>query len=128
MVKSNNINFDIITISETKILKDSNIVKIINIPNFSLGFTSTESTAGGTLFYIAQNLAYQNRNDLNLYKINNLESTFSEITNPKKSNIIVGCIYKHPKMDFFDIHYYLKPLKLAKDQKTVLLLGNLLSY
>ena len=125
MIKSTNINFDII--SETRILKDTNIVKNINIPNFSFEFTPTESTAGGTLLYIADHLAYQNRNDLNLYKTNNLESIFIEITNPNKSNIIVGYIYRHPKMDLFEfIHYYLNTLleKLAKEQKTAFLRGD----
>ena len=56
-----------------------------------------------------------------------MESTFIEITNPNKSNIIVGCIYRHPKLDLFEfIHYYLNPLLeiLAKEQKTVFLLGD----
>ena len=102
LIKSTNINFDIIAISETRILKDTYIVKNINIPNFSFECTPTESTAGGTLLYIADHLAYQNRKDLNLYKTNSLESTFIEITNPNKSNIIVGCIYRHPKMGLFE--------------------------
>ena len=92
-------------------------MKNVNILNFSCKFTPTESTAVGTLLYIADHLPYQKRNDLNLYKINNLELTFIEITNPNKTNIIVGCIYRHPKMDLFEfIHYYLNPLldKLAK--------------
>ena len=53
-----------------------------------------------------------------------MESTFIEITNPNKSNILVGCIYRHPKMDLFEfIHHYLKPPleKLAKEQKTFFL-------
>ena len=56
-----------------------------------------------------------------------MESTFIEITNPDKSNIIAGCIYRHPKMDLFEfINYYLNPLldKLGKEQKTVFLLGD----
>ena len=75
LTKSTNININIIATSETRILKDTNIVKNINIPNFSLDFTPTESTAGETSLYIANHLTYQNRNDLNLYKNNNLEST-----------------------------------------------------
>ena len=76
---------------------------------------------------IADHLAYQNQNDLNLYTINSLESTFIEITNPNKSNniVVVGCIYRHPKLDLFEfINYYLNPLleKLAKEQKTVFVL------
>ena len=70
--------------------------------------------------YIADHLAYQKQNDLNLYKINNLESRFIKITNPK-FNIIAGCIYRYPKVDLFEfMHYYLKPLlgKSAKEQKT----------
>ena len=38
-------------------------MKNINIPNFSFEFTPTESTAEGTLLYIADNLAYQKWND-----------------------------------------------------------------
>ena len=36
--------------------------------------------------------------DLSLNKANQLESTFIEITNSRKSSIIVGCLYKHPNM------------------------------
>ena len=72
-------------------------MKNINIPNFSFEFTPTESTAEETLLYIADNLAYQKWNDLNLYKINNLESTFIEIANTSKSNIIDECTYRHLK-------------------------------
>ena len=79
-------------------------MKNINIPNFSFEFTPTESTAGGTLLYIANHLTYQKWNGLNLYKINNLESTFIEITNTSKSNIIDGCIYRHPKMDYLNLY------------------------
>ena len=72
---------------------------------FSFEFTPTESIAGGTLLYIAIDLAYEIRNDLNLYKVKNLESTFIETTNPNKSNIIVGCIYRHPKMDLLELKH-----------------------
>ena len=127
LIKSTNINFDIIAISKTRVLKDTNIGKNINILNFSFEFTPTESTAGGTLLYIADHLIYQKQNDLNLYKINNSESTFIEITNSNNSNIIVKCIYRYSQMDLFKfIHYYLNPLldKLGKEQKTVFLLGD----
>ena len=52
LLKTTNTSFDIIAISETRILKSTNIVKNINIPNFSYEFIPTESTAGGTLLYI----------------------------------------------------------------------------
>ena len=70
------------------------------------------------MLYSVDYLAYQNGNDLNLCKNNNLESTLIEISNPNKFNIIVRCIHRHPNIDLFEfIHYYLNPLleKLAKE-------------
>ena len=120
LLKTTNTNFDIIAISETKILKNTKIVKNINIANFCYEFTPTESTARETLIYIADHLACQKRNDLTIYSKNYLESTFIEIMNPSKTNIIVGCICRHPSMDLNESnYYYLNPLleKLAKEKK-----------
>ena len=118
LLKTTNTIFDIIAISETRIRKNTNILKNINIPNFSYEFTPTESTAGGTLSYITEHLAYQKRNDLNIYLKNYLESIFNEVANLSKTNIIVGCIYRHPTTDLNEINcYYLNPLleKLTKE-------------
>ena len=68
--------------------------------NYSFEFTPTESNTGGTLLRIANYLSYKSRTDLNLNIANQLESTFIAIPNSRKSNIIVGCLYKHPSMDF----------------------------
>ena len=85
--------------------------------------------------YIANHLSYKPLQDLNIYKKNELESTFIEIMNPKKSNIIVGTIYKHPSMDLTDFNSnYVNSLleKISKEQKSVFLLGdfniNLMNY
>ena len=123
MLKTTNTNFDIIAISETRILKNTKTVKKINIPNFSYEFTPTKLIAGGTIIYIADRLAYQRRNDLTIYAKNYLESTFIEINNPSETNIIAGCIYRH--LNEFN-YYYLNPLleNLAKEKKTVFLLGD----
>ena len=59
----------------------------------------TESAAGGTLLYIINNLSYKRRNDLCIYKSTELESKFIEILSPKKTNVIMGCIYRHPHMN-----------------------------
>ena len=42
LIKSTNINIDIIAISETRVHKDTNIVRNIKSPNFSFEFTPTE--------------------------------------------------------------------------------------
>ena len=77
-------NFDIIAISETRITKQVSLLNNLNLNNYSFEFTPTETSAGGTLLYIANHLSYKCRNDLNIYKKNELESTFIEIINPKK--------------------------------------------
>ena len=74
-------------------------------------------------------------NDLKIYKSFELESTFIEICNPKKTNIVIGCIYKHPIMNINELNddYLIELLhKLSKENKTIFLLGdfniNLLNY
>ena len=112
-----NKNFDIIAITETRITKNVSIAINLNIKNYSTEFTPAESSAGGTLLYIVNHLSYKSCQDLNIYKKNELESTFIEIMNPNKSNIIVGTIYKHPSMDLTDFNSnYLSNL-LGKYQK-----------
>ena len=107
----------------------------MNLNNYSFEFTPTETSAGGTLLYIANNLLYKCRNDLNIYEQNELESTFVEIVNPKKSNIKAGVIYRHQSMDLTDFNCnYLNQLleNISKEQKSIFLLGdfnvNLLNY
>ena len=58
-----------------------------------------EANTGGTLIYIRNHLSYKTKNDLKIYKSLVLEATFTEICNPKKTYIIIGCISKHPNMN-----------------------------
>ena len=81
-----------IAISETRITKNVSLLDNLNLNNYSFEFTPTETSEGGTLLYIANHLSYKCHNDLNIYKKNELESTFIEIVNSKKPNIIVGVI------------------------------------
>ena len=64
-----------------------------------------------------------------------MEPTFIEIVNPRKSNINVGVIYRHPSMDpaDFNCNYSNKLLEnIPKEQKSIPLLGdfnvNFLNY
>ena len=63
------------------------------------------------------------------------ESRVIEIINPKKTIIVIGCIYRHPSMDLneFNNIYLSKPLDfILKENETEFLLGdfnsNLLKY
>ena len=122
-------NFDIITITETKIVKGTEPNIDIEIPNYDIHSTPTESSKGGTLIYIS-NKHSDNcipRTDLQIYKSRLLESTFIEILEPKQTNTIVGCIYKHPCMSEKEFNDdFLTPLtqKLSKENKKVYLTGD----
>ena len=62
------------------------------------------------------------RNDLKISKLAQLESTFIEKINPRKPNIIVGVIYKHPKIDVtcFNNNFLNNLLrKINEEQETV---------
>ena len=77
-------------------------IKHLSNCSFEL-FTLTEASAGGTFLYIANHLWYKRRNDLNIYKKNELESTFIELVNPRRSNIVVGVNYWHRPMDLIPL-------------------------
>ena len=118
---------DIIAISETRITKQVSLLNNLNLNNYYFEFSLTETSAGGTLLYIAYHLSYKSRNDLNIYKKSELESTFIETVNPRKSNIIVGVIYRHPSMDLNDFRCnYLNKLlvNISKELKSVFLCGD----
>ena len=84
LFKRTNKVFDIVVVTETRITKQTSLTTNINLRNYAIEFTPTESSAGGTLLYIASHLSCKPRPDLNIYKANQLESTFVEIINPKK--------------------------------------------
>ena len=72
---------------------------------------------------------------MNIYNKSLIESTFIEIVNTKQKNMIIGCIYKHPKQGTHDFNEnYILPLmdKLPREKKDILIMGdfniNLLNY
>ena len=93
LLRATNKTFDIIAISESRILKDTNLSKNIKIYNNSVEFTPTESHAGGALLYINNELSYTLRKDLCIYKSSELETIFIEIINPKKTQILSLVLY-----------------------------------
>ena len=93
-----NFEFDVIGITETRLKKNHPLCSNISLENYITEDNLTESSAGGTRLYISNKLSYKNRNDLQMYKAKQLESSFIEIINTDSPNIIVGCIYKHPSM------------------------------
>ena len=59
---------DIIAISKTRIKKQVSLLNNLDLNNYSFEFTPTETSADGTLLYIANHLSYKCCNHLNIYK------------------------------------------------------------
>ena len=83
---------------------------------------------GGISYISIRDILKKNRPEFAIYKPKNLESIFVEVVLLKKSNLIIGCIYKHPSMDICTFNdHYLNPLldNLSKEaNKTFVLLGD----
>ena len=81
------------------------------------------------LIRINKRHSYKTHPDLAIYKPKKL---FVEVVLPKKSNLIIGCIYKHPCMDIctFNDHYLNLLLdNLSKESnETIDLLGDFKTY
>ena len=103
--------------TELHIKKDSSSPVNLHLDNYSVEQTPGETSAGGTLLYINKRISYKLRNDLKLYHPGKIESTFIEIICSKSTNVIVGCIYKHPTLQTNDFkNVFISPL-LLKLQK-----------
>ena len=66
LLQSKNINFEVIAITETRVPKNVSITQNFVLNNYSFEHIPTESSALGTLLYIANRLSYKIRNDLKI--------------------------------------------------------------
>ena len=85
-----------IWISECRIRANQQSQSKIYLQNYTYELTSTESSKGGTLIYIDQNVKYKIREDLKLCKSKEIESTVIEIIENNQKSVIAGCISEHP--------------------------------
>ena len=134
LISEHTLTFDIIAISESRLKLNKFNLNSVQIPGYNFEFTPTESNNGGTAIYIKKRLNYKLRNDLQIFKSKELESTFIEITQNKEITV-VGCIYRHPSMELSEFNSdYLTNLleKLSLENKTLVLLrdfnADLLKY
>lgn len=116
--------FSVLGFSETR-----STSSIPDIENYSHIHNPASGNAGGTALYILSSLTFIPRHDLSsiLFYPKNLESTFIEIQRAKQSNVVVGCLYKHPLMNVKDfINLYLNPFldKISKEHKSIVLMGD----
>ena len=86
------VKFDIITLSETKIIKGTKPTYDITLPGYKEYSTPTESSKGGVIIYVKEEIEIKRRIDLEstMYEAGKLETVFLEILNEKKKNVIIG--------------------------------------
>ena len=123
------IKFDIIGISEHKINSNGPIINI-DIEGYKpFIYDISETSHGGTGFYIKNTINYKMRDDLKLFSPGDFESTFIEVIMPNRKNMVIGCIYRHPSSkisigDFTSV--WIDPLltKVASEEKLFSLMGD----
>jgi len=117
----------IICLSESRIKKGQLPTTNIQIPGYTFEHVPTESSAGGTLIYVSNDIQFKLRKDLNIYKARELESIFVELIFTKQTNLIIGCIYKHPIMnpdEFNKIHLDTFLHKTIHERKPIVIAGD----
>ena len=130
MLSRLNFDFDIIGLTEHKIKKNqtpSNNIDLVGYDEFI--FEPTETTHGGSGFYIKNGHNYITRKDLNLNHPSQFEAMFVEIILKDRKNLVIGCIYRHPSSDVSIADFtekYLEPIihKINKEKKECVLMGD----
>ena len=69
-------------------MENVSVSQNVGLSNYSFGHTSTESSAGGTPLYIANNVSYKTRSDLNIYKKFELDFCWNNQPKKKKKKIL----------------------------------------
>ena len=122
--------FHVIGITEHKIQKDSPPTSNIELQGYKpFHYDYTETSHGGTGFYIKESISFNERNDLKFNSKGNFESTFIELVFTKRKNMIIGCIYRHPSSTINIKQFndeYIEPLleKITSEKKICALVGD----
>ena len=88
--------FDIIALSETKILNNCEPLDNIFIEGYKYEHTPTKTEKGGVCIFYKDRFNFKRRDDLSKSIENIAESVFLEFQSPNKKNVLIGCIYRHP--------------------------------
>ena len=115
----------IIGITETKLNEQS--IDNIEMLGYKFRHNDSPTKAGGTAIYISKSISHDPRTDIQFH-MNFVESTWVEIHSLNgKSNIIIGCIYRHPNADMNQYTIELKNIlhKLNQENKQIFIMGDI---
>ncbi|XP_057290244.1 uncharacterized protein LOC130612931 [Hydractinia symbiolongicarpus] len=108
---------------------DKIIPSNVSLSNYTIEHTPCDGEKGGALLYVSNSLNYTTRVDLDklAYRSLKVESKFIEVIRKNRKNVVVGCIYRHPKMpvEIFN-NDILMPLleKISLEKKSLTLMGD----
>ena len=94
-LENRNSRVDAILLCETFL--NSNTLKLVNIPNYTLVSNHCQNRkGGGTGILLRNGIIYKPRKDPDQFKDKVIETTFIEINSRDGRKIIVGSLYKPP--------------------------------
>ena len=128
LIYSLNKPFQVIGLTETW-LKETN-EDLFKLENYDfVNVNRSTKSGGGVGIYVANELKYKIRFDLNISTENVIESVFIEIITAVGKNIIVGVIYRPPnnKFDSFETKMNQILGKIDKENKLCYLMGDFLT-
>ena len=98
----------------------------LDLPGFKIEQTPTESSVGGTLICISQNLSCKPQKDFPIYCPKELESVFIEVLIPSKKSRLIRAVCEHPFLKHAFNNNFLSTLleKLTLDNKPFINTGD----
>ena len=119
---------DVVAITETSEHKDHSFITNTSMEGYKPYHTPTNTLKGGTAMFINKDFDSFERTELNA-QTDLYESVWAEIKNKNSKNIVIGCIYRHPKnlkSDFNEFNKYLDSTlsKLVKENKEIYIFGD----
>ena len=118
-------DFDVITLTESKIKQDSQTLINLEIPGYTYFYTGTQTDFGGTIIYVKNQFSSKLVQEYSKSEKGFFESTFVEIKNNDKK-LVIGTIYRHPKTNDDFLEQFLNPTldKLNKSKSKVIITGD----
>ena len=123
-------SFDVIGISESKILENSDAIVNLNLEGYFMEQTKTKTFFGGTQLFIQEKYKdnYKLKNEYCKSVQGVAESVFIELNSEFRKNVVIGCIYRHhSNLDSFHRLFFddlLHEIDSNEKNKTVILMGD----